>query len=97
MPTAREGRVTLWPAARISPALGGCVPRIARNSVDLPQPLGPTTATIWPSEICKFRLFSTLFDPNQCETASIVKACATLFSKPGAEFAAGAVQQPVQS
>src|SRR5262245_42341518 len=86
MPRSRPGPSTGTPAEavankRIWPSRGRCVPTIARSSVDLPQPLGPTSERNWPRII--FRLMSprTRLLPNQWVTpyhsAAIVSFTAT--------------------
>ena len=45
MPTSAIGRVTVRPATVTAPTVAGRSPATMRSRVDLPQPLGPTSAT----------------------------------------------------
>src|SRR5262245_12673491 len=65
MPRSRPGSATSSPSMMTRPASGGCVPRMARSSVDLPQPLGPTMATISPRTNFRLTSYRTLFLPNE--------------------------------
>ena len=51
MPTLPCGFVTGSPSTRISPVEGASRPEIIFNSVDLPQPLGPTTTKNSPASM----------------------------------------------
>ena len=53
MPTAAKGRVTGGPPRSPCPSVGGRSPATIRSSVDLPQPLGPTSATNSPRPTAK--------------------------------------------
>ncbi len=53
MPTHDNGRVTRSPATWIAPVVGGIRPDTSRIRVDLPQPLGPTTAANSPLAIAR--------------------------------------------
>src|SRR5262245_14092467 len=69
MPRSRPGVSTSIPSMITLPAVDGWVPRMARSSVDLPQPLGPTRATISPRAIFKLTSYNTRFLPNQWLTS----------------------------
>ncbi len=53
MPTSAMGRVTVRPATKTLPAVAGRSPEMILSSVDLPQPLGPTSATSSPRSTAK--------------------------------------------
>ena len=53
MPTSAMGRVTARPATTTRPAVAGRSPEMILSSVDLPQPLGPTSATSSPRSTAK--------------------------------------------
>src|SRR3954465_396281 len=58
MPASGTGRRAPPPRTRTRPEVAGISPATMRKSVDLPQPLGPTTETNWFDGIAKDR-FST--------------------------------------
>src|SRR5687768_12165748 len=93
MPRSRPGDVTAWPSMSTTPSLAGCVPRIARSKVDFPQPLGPTSDTIWPRTISRLTSNSTCFGPKLWEIPlhSRTMSCMGTFrsrSEPGAQLVA---------
>jgi len=57
------GRVTARPATKTLPVVAGRRPEMIRSSVDLPQPLGPTSATSSPRSTPKEMLRSASTGP----------------------------------
>src|SRR5262245_11997265 len=51
-----------------SPASKGVKPLMQRKSVDLPPPLGPMRATVWPGSMCRSRASSTTRSAKRFET-----------------------------
>src|SRR5215469_6747362 len=77
MPTSRwrAGRsVTSRPAKRIVPASGRLRPATQRSRVVLPQPLGPSSATISPSAMPRETPSSAKVAPN-CRVTDSISTC----------------------
>ena len=66
--TARRSRasrsVMSWPSKTIFPSVTGCSRAMQRASVDLPQPVSPTSPSVSPSRIC--RLTPSTACTNRC-------------------------------
>src|SRR5207237_584381 len=74
MPRAGRSAAAISESARPSysmrPACNGTTPEIARNSVVLPAPLGPTIATNWPSATSMLTSCNACRPPYDTETPS---------------------------
>src|SRR5882757_658831 len=79
MPTSRRscaraalpGRPTSWPHTAMRPPCTVSRPAMQRSSVLLPEPLRPTTATVWPRATSKPTPSSTRSGPNSFTTFSM--------------------------
>src|SRR4051812_8330878 len=77
MPASETGRRTSWPRTRTWPEVAGISPATMRKSVDLPQPLGPTTETNSFERIAKDRSATAMPVPKDLLKASTSTALGT--------------------
>src|SRR3954469_21446996 len=77
MPASTTGRRTSWPRTRTRPEVAGMSPATMRKSVDLPQPLGPTTDTNSLERIAKDRSSTAMPVPKDLLKPSTSTALGT--------------------